>query len=52
MAVVVVTDSSASVPADLIGELGIAVVPLHVLVDDRAIGEGAGISISTTAPRR
>ena len=40
MAVVVVTDSAASVPADLVSELGIVVVPLHVLVDDRAIAEG------------
>ncbi len=42
MAVVVVTDSAASVPADLVSELGIVVVPLHVLVDDRAIDEGVG----------
>ncbi|MFD0362942.1 DegV family protein [Nocardia sp. GCM10030253] len=40
MAVVVVTDSSASLPAELVDELGIAVVPLHVLVGDRAIREG------------
>ncbi|WP_024803327.1 DegV family protein [Nocardia sp. BMG51109] len=40
MAVVVVTDSSASLPADLVADLGIVVVPLHVLVDGRAIREG------------
>ena len=40
MAVVVVTDSSASLPAQLVSDLGIDVVPLHVLVDDRAIREG------------
>jgi DegV family protein with EDD domain len=40
VAVVVVTDSSASLPAELVGELDIAVVPLHVLVGDRAIREG------------
>jgi DegV family protein with EDD domain len=40
MAVVVVTDSSASLPTDLVDELGIVVVPLHVLVDDRALREG------------
>ncbi|WP_431962790.1 DegV family protein [Nocardia sp. bgisy134] len=40
MAVVVVTDSSASLPAELVAELDIAVVPLHVLVGDRAIREG------------
>lgn len=40
MAVVVVTDSSAGLPAELLGELGIEVVPLHVLVGDREIREG------------
>lgn len=40
MAVVVVTDSSASLPAELTGELGIGVVPLHVLIGDRAVREG------------
>ncbi|WP_433662940.1 DegV family protein [Nocardia sp. CA-128927] len=40
MAVVVVTDSSASLPAELAAELDIAVVPLHVLIGDRAIREG------------
>ncbi|WP_328391801.1 DegV family protein [Nocardia sp. NBC_00416] len=58
MAVVVVTDSSASLPAGLIGELGIQVVPLHVLVGDRAIREGvddvaidyASDSVTTSGP--
>ncbi|WP_040834195.1 DegV family protein [Nocardia brevicatena] len=40
MAVVVVTDSSASLPARLVEELGIVVVPLHVLVGDRTVREG------------
>ncbi|WP_433599050.1 DegV family protein [Nocardia sp. CA-135953] len=40
MAVVVVTDSSASLPAEFVAELDIAVVPLHVLVGDRTIREG------------
>ncbi|MGV9676559.1 DegV family protein [Nocardia sp. NPDC003482] len=40
MAVVVVTDSAASLPAGPVAELGIEVVPLHVLVDDRALREG------------
>ncbi|MFC8527584.1 DegV family protein [Nocardia sp. NPDC057227] len=40
MAVVVVTDSSASLPPDLVAELGIVVVPLHVLAGDRTIREG------------
>ncbi|WP_054813508.1 DegV family protein [Nocardia arizonensis] len=40
MAVVVVTDSSASLPAELTAELDIAVAPLHVLVGDRTVREG------------
>ncbi|WP_109523811.1 MULTISPECIES: DegV family protein [Nocardia] len=40
MAVVVVTDSSASLPTELTDELAIAVVPLHVLVGDRTVREG------------
>jgi DegV family protein with EDD domain len=50
VAVVVVTDSSASLPAELVGELDIAVVPLHVLVGDRTIREGVDpIDIDYTA---
>lgn len=40
MAVVVVTDSSAGLPTATVDELGIVVVPLHVLVGDRAIRDG------------
>ncbi|MFR9751561.1 DegV family protein [Nocardia sp. 004] len=40
MAVVVVTDSSASLPPEILDELGIAVVPLHILVGDQALREG------------
>ncbi|MEV6065385.1 DegV family protein [Nocardia sp. NPDC052001] len=40
MPVVVVTDSSASLPAELASELGVLAVPLHILVDDREIREG------------
>lgn len=40
MAVVVVTDSSASLPADLAADLGVLAVPLHILVDDKEIREG------------
>ncbi|MEV0294077.1 DegV family protein [Nocardia sp. NPDC050710] len=50
MAVVVVTDSSASLPPELTDELDIAVVPLHVLVGDRAVREGVDpIEIDYTA---
>ncbi|WP_338773187.1 DegV family protein [Nocardia vulneris] len=50
MAVVVVTDSSASLPAEFVDELEIDVVPLHVLIGDRAIREGIDpIEIDYTA---
>lgn len=58
MAVVVVSDSSAGLPADLIGELGIDIVPLHVLVGETTHREGVddldidytADSVSTSAP--
>ncbi|GAB2675198.1 DegV family protein [Nocardia goodfellowii] len=58
MAVVVVTDSSASLPAALTAELDIDVVPLHVLVGDRAVREGvdpididySADTVTTSAP--
>ena len=40
MSVVVVTDSSARLPAETITEWGIRVVPLHVLVDGRDLRDG------------
>ncbi|MFI6867420.1 DegV family protein [Nocardia sp. NPDC050406] len=40
MTVVVVTDSSASLPADLVADLGVLTVPLHVLVDDHEFRDG------------
>ncbi|MFD4353476.1 DegV family protein [Nocardia sp. NPDC058518] len=50
MAVVVVTDSAAGLSADLVAELGIEVVPLHVLVGERQIREGVDpIEIDYTA---
>lgn len=58
MAVVVVTDSAASLPGELVESFGIVVVPLHVLVDDRAICEGVddaeidygSSAVTTSAP--
>ncbi|MGY1946765.1 DegV family protein [Nocardia asiatica] len=58
MAVVVVTDSSAGLPAEYLEELDVAVVPLHVLVGDRAMREGvdpvdidyASDTVTTSAP--
>lgn len=40
MPVVVVTDSSARLPARLVAEFGIRVVPLHVLVDGKDLRDG------------
>ena len=40
VAVVVVTDSAARLPADALAEWGIRVVPLHVLVDGRDLRDG------------
>ncbi|MCX4097478.1 DegV family protein [Nocardia sp. alder85J] len=55
MAVVVVTDSSASLPAELCDELGVVVVPLHVLVDGREVTDEDEIdyssaTVTTSAP--
>ncbi|HEY5856756.1 MAG TPA: DegV family protein [Aldersonia sp.] len=60
MAVVVVTDSSASVDPDTAKRLGIRVVPLHVLVGSRQLDEGVdemppdvtadGITTSAASP--
>jgi DegV family protein with EDD domain len=41
MPVVVVTDSSARLPADAVAEWGIRVVPLHVLLDGQDLRDGA-----------
>jgi DegV family protein with EDD domain len=40
MTVVVVTDSSARLPADLLAEWDIRVVPLHILLDGRDLSDG------------
>lgn len=40
MSVVIVTDSSACIPADVAEDYGITVVPLHVLVGDRDLSDG------------
>ncbi len=41
MSVVVVTDSSARLPDDLVRSHGIVVVPLHILVDGKDLRDGA-----------
>ncbi len=40
MAVVVVTDSASRVPPDVAADLGIRIVPLHILVDGADLREG------------
>ena len=40
MAVVVVTDSSARIPAEQVDKWGIHVVPLHILVDGQDLRDG------------
>ena len=40
MSVVVVTDSSARLPADLLEKWGIRVVPLHILLDGNDLRDG------------
>lgn len=42
--VAVVTDSTAYLPADLVNEHGIAVVPLQVILDGKPFAEGAELS--------
>lgn len=42
MPVVVVTDSSARIPAELLTRWGIRVVPLHILIDGRDLRDGIG----------
>ena len=42
--VAVVTDSTACLPPELIAETSVTVVPLQVVVDGRALAEGAAIS--------
>ena len=39
----IVTDSAANLPADVVDELGIAVVPLHLTMGDRVFRDGVDI---------
>ena len=47
--VVVVTDSTAYIPADLVASHGITVVPVQVVVDGTAYDEGTEISPTQVA---
>lgn len=49
MSVVVVTDSTASLPPDLAAEHGVEVVPLHVVVGRRTHAEGVDIGSAEVA---
>ena len=44
MAIKIVSDSTADIPADLAERLGITVVPAYVLIDDVAYREGVDIT--------
>jgi len=48
-AVAVVTDSTASLPAELIAQFGITVVPVCVIIGDTSYDEGEGITPATVA---
>jgi DegV family protein with EDD domain len=63
MPVVVVTDSAARLPAELVAEFDIRVVPLHILVDGRDLRDGvdefpadlyqrAGVSTAGASPEQ
>lgn len=49
MSVAIVTDSTASVPQDLVARHGIAVVPLHVVLDGREYSEGVDLTTADVA---
>ncbi len=49
MTVAVVTDSTASLPADLVAAAGLFVVPLHVIIDDHEFTEGVDITVDAFA---
>jgi DegV family protein with EDD domain len=42
----VVTDSAANLPADLVAEFGLTVVPLHLTIGDRTFRDGVDIVMS------
>ena len=42
----VVTDSAANLPGDLVAELGLTVVPLHLTIGDRTFRDGVDIVMS------
>ena len=49
VAIAVVTDSTADLPADVAREHGIAVVPLQVVIGDQSFAEGSGVDAEAVA---
>ena len=49
MGVAIVTDSTASLPGDLVASHGIGVVPLHVVLDGQQYSEGVDITTTELA---
>jgi DegV family protein with EDD domain len=49
MSVAIVTDSTASLPGDLVSSYGIVVVPLHVVLDGHQYSEGIDVSTGEVA---
>jgi len=50
---IVITDSTADLPADLVAKYGLTVVPLHVVVDGQVYDEGLDIAPDAVlSPRR
>jgi len=49
VSVAIVTDSTASLPSDLVASHGIRVVPLHVILDDQQHSEGIDTTTSEVA---
>ena len=51
MSVAIVTDSTASLPDDVVSSHGIAVVPLHVVLGAQQYGAGVDIPTAERATR-
>jgi DegV family protein with EDD domain len=49
VSVVIVTDSTACLPADLVARQGIRVVPLHVVMDGEQFSEGVDVTTAEVA---
>ena len=45
MSIAIVTDSTAYLPGQLCASVGVSVVPLHVIIDDREYTEGVDLPL-------